>query len=144
MKNQKGQSIAEFALVGGIVLVIVIVIAALAGQSMGNNAAGTAQFLDQITFKPSNHAIETHIEAADIMSCLNKKGPYQVWRDKADKNTFYALCNLDNGKWGLAVCTATGANKTAFSPEDGSRDSIFKYVMKRGTRFLMGLPAGCK
>jgi hypothetical protein len=98
----------------------------------------------QPQFKVSDHGLDKHTEATLIQECLNNKGPYQVWRDKYDSKTFYALCQYDNDKWGLAVCTDTGINKTAFSPNSGTRDDVFGYVMKLATRFTKGLPKGCK
>lgn len=157
MKPQKGQSLVEVAGILGLIAVAIIILVALFDNvSNAETSGGVAEWIDSIsfnnetkalqadaTFKTNEH-MEKHIESADIMKCLGKNGPYQVWRDRADKSHFYALCQLDTGDWGFAICTASGSAVTAFAPGDATRTSVFRYVEQRATRYLRGLPKDCK
>lgn len=157
MKPQKGQSLVEYALILVLAAVVIFALVAIFGNSSNDETSGGfAEWIDSIafnnetkalqaeaTFKTNEH-MEKHIESADIMKCLSKNGPYQVWRDRSDKTHFYALCQLDTGDWGFAVCTASGSAVTAFAPGDATRTSVFRYVEQRATRYLRGLPKDCK
>lgn len=157
MKPQKGESIVELALGFALAGAILFGLVALFGNSSNKETSGgLGEWIDsaifnnetkalqaEATFKTNEH-MEKHIESADIMKCLSKNGPYQVWRDRSDKTHFYALCQLETGDWGFAICTASGSAVTAFAPGDASRKSVFTYVEQRATRFLRGLPKDCK
>lgn len=144
-------SLTECALGAIVVLIILAVIAGAVGPLIQPymdeiaakiQAGGSAATLD-FTFKANEHA-QLHVEAISIEECLNSKGPYQVWRDKFNKETFYALCEFRQGVWGLAVCSVKGFNKTMFSPKDGSWKKVMDYLTERAARYILGMPNDCK
>lgn len=154
MRSEKGQ-IAQFFVIVFLVFIAFVILAALLGgpsqqAAVSNAMSNIAAELDYnnsannnaALFSASQHALDTHAEASLIQDCLNKNGPSQVWKDR-QSGEFYALCEFKKGTWGLAVCTASGYNKTMFSPDSGSWMDTWKYVFARGTRFTKGLPAGC-
>ena len=94
-------------------------------------------------FSANGHAIAGHAEALEIQECLRAKGPQQLWRDRSTKN-WYAMCQLNDGRWGMMVCTPDGkTSKTAYVPRDGSWNEVLKYLVSRGTLTKMLLPGNC-
>ena len=153
MKSERGQ-IAQAFVILVLVFIAFVMLAALLGgpgqqsavSSAMSNIAAELDYNNNannnaVLFSASPHALQ-HAEATSIQDCLNKNGPAQVWKDRSTGD-FYALCEIKKGTWGLAVCTASGYNKTMFSPGDASWNDTWKYVFSRGTRFIKGLPAGC-
>jgi len=90
-----------------------------------------------------DHAVERHgADAKAIRECLDNKGPYQLWRAR-DSETFYRLCQLDDGQWGLqAIIKEGGAwhEKTAFIRGDGSWKALMDYLQRFATRYTGALP----
>lgn len=89
------------------------------------------------------HAVERHgAEAEAVRKCLENKGPYQLWRSR-DSNTFYRLCELDDGRWGLQAILKEGNvwhEKTAFIRGDGSWKALMEYLQRFATRYTGSLP----
>lgn len=142
MRSEKGQTIAGVLVMLMLLALAMIMVLALLGPAFEQSGASQSASNLAAQFTANSHALASHIEAPAIQECLNKKGPSQVWKDRMTGD-FYALCEVEKGAWGLAVCTASGSNKTMFSPGNGSWTDVFKYVLARGTRFTKGLPAGC-
>lgn len=86
-----------------------------------------------------NHATQKHPEAADIRNCLDDKGPYMVYKHKFSP-TWYLLCEVGNGLWGLQAVAEDGAEKTAFSPGEGTWRDMMDYVNRFATKWKQGLP----
>lgn len=89
---------------------------------------------------PGSHAEDAHgiSEVSQIRSCLDKNGPYQVWKSTKDPNQFYFLCELDDGRWGMQAVVKEGEQlieKTAFIPKDGSWMRVLNYLQRFATRF---------
>jgi len=94
-------------------------------------------------FSANEHAVAGHAEATQIQECLRAKGPQQLWRDRSTKN-WYALCQLDDGRWGMMVCTPDGSHsKTAYIPRDGKWTEVLKYLISKGTLTKMIMPGNC-
>jgi len=94
-------------------------------------------------FSVNGHALAGHAEATEIQECLRAKGPHQLWREKSTKN-WYALCQLNDGRWGMMVCTPDGSvSKTAYVPKDGTWNSVLKYLISKGTLTKALLPGNC-
>lgn len=89
------------------------------------------------------HAVERHgADAKAIRECLDGKGPYHLWRAN-DGETFYRLCQLDDGRWGLQAIIKKGSDwheKTAFIRGDGSWRALMDYLQRFATRFTGSLP----
>ena len=96
------------------------------------------------TVVPQPHAENKHgQEAIDIRQCLEKNGPYQIWRSLADPNTFYQICQLPDGRWGLQAIIKEGekrVEKTAFIKGDGSWKALLEYLNRIATPFKGKLP----
>lgn len=90
-----------------------------------------------------DHAVARHgADAKAIRECLDGKGPYQLWRAN-DGETFYRLCHLDDGRWGLQAIIKKGGDwheKTAFIRGDGSWRALMDYLQRFATRFTGSLP----
>jgi len=97
--------------------------------------------LIMLQVQASAHALREHPEAQLIQDCANKNGFYQVWKSLYDKHTYYGVCELPDGRFGLAAfADSLKNNKTAFIPNDGSLNSVLKYLSKIATRYLKGIP----
>ena len=93
------------------------------------------------TVQVSQHAIAKHPEAAAIIACAKQNGFYQTWRDTLYKSTFYGICQIPDGRWGLATFNKSlKNNNTAFCPGSGTWDDIMKYLTKLATRWNKGIP----
>lgn len=90
-----------------------------------------------------HHAVQRHgADAEAIRKCLDENGPFQVWRT-LDGETFYRLCQLDDGRWGLQAITKEGSTwyeKTAFIRGDGSWKALTDYLQRFATRYTGALP----
>ncbi len=99
--------------------------------------------LASITVVVHAHAVQRHgAEAEAIRACLDQNGPYQHWR-AFDRETFYRICQLEDGKWGLQAITKVGEQwheKTAFIRGNGSWRALMEYLQRIGTRFTGPLP----
>lgn len=86
------------------------------------------------------HAVVRHgQDALNIRQCIEKNGPVQIWRS-LDKSTFYLLCQLDKGIYGLLAAAADGHEKTAFIPKSGAWNEVIEYIRNLGTRYTGPLP----
>lgn len=89
------------------------------------------------------HAVQRHgADAEAIRKCLDNKGPQQLWRAR-DGATFYRLCQLDDGRWGLQSIVKEGEvwyEKTAFIRGDGSWKALMDYLQRFATRYTGTLP----
>jgi hypothetical protein len=88
----------------------------------------------------SDHAGDQHgdAEVAAIRNCIDKNKPYQVWQHNIEKNVFYFLCKLPDGKWGIQIfCLHNGTcfEKSAFIPKDGSLAEVIKYLSRNASKF---------
>lgn len=99
--------------------------------------------LATITVVVQDHAIERHgADARAIRECLDNKGPFQIWRARGGE-TFYRLCQLDDGRWGLQAIVKEGDvwyERTAFIRGDGSWKALMKYLQRFATRYTGTLP----
>jgi len=89
------------------------------------------------------HAVARHgDDALAIRQCLDRQGPYQLYRDKT--GTYFQLCRLPDGRWGAQLIRkANGAWRevTAYVKGDGSFDTVLKWLWRQGaTRFTGTLP----
>lgn len=89
----------------------------------------------------STHAVIRHgIEAEQIRKCLDKNGTYIVFQNIYDKDTFYKICRMDNGKFGLqaVIKTAKGVfEKTAFIRGTGTWQELVDYMKNIATRYTL-------
>jgi len=89
------------------------------------------------------HAVIRHgTDAEAVRKCLENKGPHQLWRSN-DGITFYRLCELEDGRWGLQAILKDGNiwhEKTAFIRGDGSWKALMEYLQRLATRFNGPLP----
>lgn len=88
----------------------------------------------------STHAVDRHgiAEVNQIRSCIQKNGPIQTWRSRTDPNTFYHICLLEDGRYGLQVVVdriTEVLEKTAFIKGDGSWNTVTNYLSKFASRY---------
>lgn len=88
----------------------------------------------------TSHAVERHgvTEVSAIRSCMRRDGPYQTWRSTRTPNTFYHICELPDGRFGLQVVVdeiAECIEKTCFVKGNGSWKEVTSYLRKFATRF---------
>jgi hypothetical protein len=76
-----------------------------------------------------------HSECQAIRDCLEDE-VYQVWRSK-DKMTEYRIAKLPDGKFGIQVCRGK-CEVTAFSPGDGSFNTVRSYLERLGAHRFLG------
>lgn len=90
--------------------------------------------------QPREHALENHStsEVIAIRKCVQNQGPFMQFRER-DKITFHLLCRLDDGRIGDQIVEKTEnglVEKTSFIPQDGTLNSIIKWLFRKGaTRF---------
>lgn len=83
------------------------------------------------------HAVEKHgQDALDVQKCLDDNGPEMVYKHKFDP-TYYLLCQLDDGRWGLQAVAEDGHEKTAFVPKSGSWKDIQDYFGNWATKIKL-------
>jgi len=88
----------------------------------------------------SAHAVQRHgAEAEAVRRCMDKNGPTLVFKNRVDP-TYYLMCQLDNGKWGIQAVDESGNEKTAFVPRDGLYKSVRAYIDQFATRYNGQLP----
>jgi hypothetical protein len=101
-----------------------------------------ATMLMAVVMQP--HAVIKHgSEALSIRDCIDKNGPYQVWQNTLDPNTWYQVCQIEDGRWGLQALAQNGEDmveKTAFIKGDGSWGALIRYLGKMAVRVTGGLP----
>lgn len=103
----------------------------------------TSIFLAVTTIPPrvlTDHAVDRHGISAvsQIRTCLDEKGPYQIWKSKIDPKKFFLLCQLDDGRWGMQIVTnqiKQCFENTCFVPKDGSWVRVIEYLRGIATRF---------
>lgn len=78
-------------------------------------------------------------EAEDIRRCLEDKGPFMVFASR-DKSTFYFLCEISKGVWGVQARAKDGGERTVFIPKDGSWKEVVKYLERFATKYKGKLP----
>ena len=91
----------------------------------------------------SNHGLTKHPEALRIQeSCNSNMAEVQKWKDKYEKGKYYLLCQFQDEsgklKYGIVpVILEAGKliGKTAFSPGDGTLNSVRMYLERSATRF---------
>lgn len=110
---------------------------AVMGSSPEILAAAPAAAAPRIIWEGNDHQY-AHPEAEAIHQCVDKNGPYQVWHNKFDSDTFYNLCQLPDGRWGLEAFRKVGRQlfgKTAFVKGNGSWSEMVRYMQSIATRF---------
>jgi hypothetical protein len=86
------------------------------------------------------HADHGHPEAQSIRDCLDRQGgAYMIFRS-FDKRSFYALCQLTDGRWGFREFVQDAADRlwhevNAFIPKDGSWSRVIDYLGRSGSKF---------
>ncbi|KAA3645355.1 MAG: hypothetical protein DWQ07_12875 [Chloroflexi bacterium] len=89
------------------------------------------------------HAVDRHgAEATAIRTCIDNNGPTQIWMSR-DKRTFYQICQLEDGRWGLQAIIKKGQEwfeKTAFVKGDGSWQALMRYLGNIATKYNGTLP----
>lgn len=86
------------------------------------------------------HAVDRHGgEATQIRKCLDRNGPAQVWMSR-DKSTFYLLCQIERGIYGIQAVNKDGVEKTAFVPGIGTWAKVIEYLTGFATRYSGVLP----
>jgi len=91
----------------------------------------------------SVHAVAGHPEAKLIEKCLNDMGGQGVmnFKSKLDKDTWYTVCKLPDGRWGLAAFDKSlKFNKTAFVKGNGSWKELMDYLLKIATKINKTIP----
>jgi len=99
-------------------------------------AIGGLQVVEQV------HAARQHTtDAQQIRTCLRDNGPYQIFLSR-DNVTYYLLCELPDGRWGLQAIVMRTVNgikawceRTAFVPNNGSWYELMRYLANIATRF---------
>ena len=149
-RSQSGQSAVSFILL----LFVAAVICALlyAGwnyvnaqpgyqQAVSDTAQQVGQQVDQQTdlgLVDNEHMYE-HDEAREILDSCKSVGPYQTWKDRYEQHKYYYLCKLTgNNKFGIitfVVVEGTRYIKTAFSPADGTLNTVKDYLTMQGSRY---------
>lgn len=82
---------------------------------------------------------EKHPEANEIRNCLDNNGPFMVMKHLADP-TFFLICQLNDGRFGIQPVTEDGFEKTAFVKFEGTWNQTMNYLGKFATRFTGKLP----
>ena len=85
-----------------------------------------------------DHADRKHPEAEYVRKTCKERGVWQVWRERADRNTFHLLCMDDRGRlmdWIITVEGRRFIEKTAFAPGGGVMKKVLDYVAGKATRF---------
>jgi hypothetical protein len=126
----------------GLVLLILAVVAAVPRMSKPKVAAAIR--LPEIQMEENPHA-DKHSEAAQIRQCLDDKGATMIRRSK-DQKHYYALCRLDDGRWGFREFVWNAIRNswwevTAFVPKgDGSWNTLIDYLRQSASRFKGPFP----
>jgi hypothetical protein len=141
---RKGQNVAEFAVILMLLAIASIMLAMAWGcitaqpayQDAVNNLAVYAGQAEKIE---GNEHMLKHVEAPEIVESCNKNGPYQTWKDRYDKNKYYYMCQIREGKaYGIIVLMVNTGNiamKTAFAPGDATFNEVRDYLTNTATRF---------
>ena len=93
------------------------------------------------------HAVDRHgADAEAIRNCLKQNGAYQTWFDKKS-GTFYFLCQLADGRWGLQAVVEDIVDglkalveKTAFIKGTGTWTELIDYLAKFASRYTGPIP----
>ena len=111
-------------------LLILLLLAALAGILT----------LAALGVRLGSHAVEKHgVEALTIQECLDRKGPYMVYRS-FEKDRFYLICELRNRIFGFQVVDKVGEEVTAFKRFEGTWKQTVEYLSRFGDRYKGPLP----
>lgn len=97
-----------------------------------------------VPIQTSLHAVARHgDDALAIRACIENKGPAMKFKSLKDPFTFYLVCQLDDGRWGLQALIKDAGKyfeKTAFVKGEGTLGELLDYMGKLATRFKGELP----
>lgn len=130
---------------GGCAGVLILVLAGITlffGAALMIGPTLVAEDVVAISIPPivySEHAMKHGVDATAVRECLNKNGASEIWRG-LDKKTFYLLCQLPDGRWGLMSIIRDAIDKlwheqTSFVPDNPSRQGLINYLEQWGTKF---------
>lgn len=130
-------SFRQFA---GLVVLLLIGGAVIGGMFVQSTTiVFTADPPDHIDVQLNDHAVEGHgTDAILIRECLNNNNPTLVLKSRWDKNVYFRVCQLEDGRFGIQVLLRKAGQwieKTTFVPKDGSWAKVSKYLFSRATRF---------
>lgn len=125
---EKGQSVAEYGLLGMVLVVVVVLVLAFIPMPVK-----TDSLLDDISFY--EHAYHTDLiraaEADTVRHCLENNGPIQTWK-KDDRIIFVCMLN-ETGKYGIQVITENLKKEiTAFIKNKMKHLSQVEQYLKNG------------
>lgn len=135
-------------LLTGLVLVIAIAIVGLMMlDRLDPQPMARVVKLPEIVVLPENHAEINHAaEAPAIRKCLQDKGGADmIFRNKAERGKFHALCQLADGKWGMrsflfSTTLKVWVEVNAFIPKDGTWANVQPYILRQATKFKGPFP----
>lgn len=111
-------------------LLILLLLAAMAGILT----------LAALGVRLGSHAVEKHgVEALTIQQCLDRKGPYMVYRS-FDKDRYYLICELRSRIFGFQVVDKNGEEMTAFKRFEGTWKQTIDYLSRFGDKYKGALP----
>lgn len=128
---EKGQSVAEYAVGGMLLVVCVIVILAFIPMPTKSN-----ELLSDISFY--TEAIHTNAarfeEAEQVRECMHYNGYIQLWFQEEDGGKYIQVCELPNGQFGIQILTANLQKEiTSFIKNKMKRLSqVEKYLQNGG------------
>jgi hypothetical protein len=135
-----GDGCAGVLILTAIVVVLFFGAALLMGPALVAEDTAMISILEVVL---SEHALG-HKEAPLVRDCLKKNGASEVWRS-FNKETYYLLCQLPDGRWGFMAIVKEAIDqfwheKTSFIKDDGSRSGLVNYLTKWGTKFKGPFP----
>ena len=123
--------------------ILIFIVAVLVGVFLlGVLSSGWGRGND-VPVANGQHALIKHeADAQAIHKCLDKNGPYDVWKvDSPEFPNHYIQCTrLTDGRWGIRVIQWTKdkifREKTSFVIKDGTREQLVEYLTARAEPFL--------
>jgi hypothetical protein len=105
-----------------------------------------------VAVKSSQHAEQKHgTEALAIRQSCDNRGPEQVWRDRGDKNKYFQVCRLPDGRLGVRIIKCSRGiwtEVTSFVPSgtlgDGTSARMHEYLQGKATKFRGSLVEACR
>jgi len=93
---------------------------------------------------PASHAVIRHgDDALAVRQCLRERGPALVFRDRVERDKYYLMCELPDGRWGLQVVKDLKTRLqeiTSFIRRDPTFQGVKTYIERHATRYTGPLP----
>ncbi len=103
---------------------------------------GGITIMNAIDIQTNTHAVDKHgeIEVAAIRDCIQKNGPFQVWRDKINKKKYFLCAELKEGcEYGIQIVVENDdcelIEKSAFMRDNPTWNELRNYLSKFSDRW---------